>query len=257
MKQVNLVRVNAGNVEEYGFFCSKNSKSSGYRKKLAWLMQRFSEGLQINLLRSESGEDAGFIEYVPGEFAWRPVDAPGYLFIHCIYIARLADRGIDFGTRLIDSVLEDAQKAGKKGVAVICSEGPWLAGKSVFEKNGFEVVDSLGRFELLVKQLQPADQPRLIDWQAGQAEYRGWHLIYAHQCPWHDKAVHELAATAREAGINLEITEITCAREAQRVPCGFGVFALLCDGRLLADHYISKTRFLNILKAEKAATFQP
>lgn len=251
MQQVELIHVNAGNVGEYGFFCAKNPKECGYQKKLGWLMQRFAEGLQLNLLRSASGEDVGFIEYVPAEFAWRPVDAPGYLFIHCIYIAHRDNRGMEFGSQLVCSALEDARKTGKKGVAVLCSDGPWIAGKSLFEKNGFNVTDSLGRFELLVNQIQPADPPRLINWEAHQAEYRGWHLIYAHQCPWHDKAIRELAATAREVGLDLEIMEITDAREARQSPSGFGVFALLRDGKLLADHYISKTRFLNILKAEK------
>jgi hypothetical protein len=36
----------------------------------------------------------------------------------------------------------------------------------------------------------------------------------------------------------------------QLAPSGFGTFSLLKDGKLLEDHYISRTRFENILKKE-------
>jgi len=77
-----------------------------------------------------------------------------------------------------------------------------------------------------------------------------WHLLLAHQCPWHAKAARALAETARETGIDLHIREIRSAKEAQHAPSGFGVFALLHDGKLLADHYVSRTRFRNIIRAE-------
>jgi hypothetical protein len=55
---------------------------------------------------------------------------------------------------------------------------------------------------------------------------------------------------AEEAGINLNVKKITTSKEARHGPSGFGVFALLRDGKLLEDHYISETRFRNILKKE-------
>lgn len=247
---VQLVNVNAGSVDEYGFFCARNRKEEGYQKKRAWLVQRFEEGLQIKILKSETGNDLGFIEYVPGEYAWRPVEAKGYLFIHCIFITRREHRGLDFGSQLIQACLVDAERTGRNGVAVACSEGPWIAGKSLFLKNGFQIVDRLGRYELLVNKIRPADPPAFIPWEARQSQYRGWHLVVAHQCPWHAKACRDLAGTAKERGLELRITEITDAAAAQQSPSGFGVFALLHDGKLLADHYVSKTRFLNILKEE-------
>lgn len=156
-----LLRITADNVEEHGFFCARNRKEEGYRKKQDWLRKRFGEGLVLYLLQDEQEKDLGFIEYIPGEYAWRPVQAGGYLFIHCIYLARRA-----------------------------------------------------------------------------------------HQCPWHAKAARALAETARETGIDLHIREIRSAKEAQHAPSGFGAFALLHDGKLLADHYVSRTRFRNIIRAE-------
>ena len=59
-----------------------------------------------------------------------------------------------------------------------------------------------------------------------------------------------MAAMAAENGLELNITKLTFAREAQDAPSYYGVFNLLWNGRLLSDHYVSKGRFKNILKNE-------
>ena len=74
--------------------------------------------------------------------------------------------------------------------------------------------------------------------------------MYAHQCPWHIKSVTDLTESAARHGIDLKCHEITTANQAQHVPGGYGTFSLIKDGVVLADHYISKTRFENILKKE-------
>ena len=49
-------------------------------------------------------------------------------------------------------------------------------------------------------------------------------------------------------GMDLKVTKLETAQEAKNAPSGFGVFNLLHDGKLLEDHYLSATRFKNILK---------
>lgn len=51
-------------------------------------------------------------------------------------------------------------------------------------------------------------------------------------------------------GIDLNVKKIETVKEAKQAPSGFGVFSLLHNGKLLEDHYISATRFRNILKKE-------
>ena len=80
---VKMVTVDAANVAEHGFFCFKSKpKSEGYQRKLAWLEQRFAEGMQLKMIY-EGKRSFGFVEYIPGEYAWRAVNAPNYLVIHC------------------------------------------------------------------------------------------------------------------------------------------------------------------------------
>ena len=127
----------------------------------------------------------------------------------------------------------------------------WMANKSVYEKNGFVIADRLDRFELMVKSFDPAAaQPCFYDWTKEQKKYNGWHLVYSDQCPWHEKSMKDLQESASVHGIDLHIKKLKTPKEAQKSPSGFGTFSLLRDGKLLADHCISRTRFENILKQE-------
>jgi len=83
-----------------------------------------------------------------------------------------------------------------------------------------------------------------------QKEYKGWNLIYSDQCPWHTKSVSDLIEVALENNIHLTVKKLKNSNEAKNSPSGFGVFCLIKDGKLIDDHYLSKTRFKNILKEE-------
>ena len=135
-----IVTVGAHNVDEHGFFCYKSKpKSEGYRRKLGWLKQRFAEGMTIKMLYDD-GRSVGFIEYMPGEHAWRAVTAPGYTVIHCLWVVGKA-KGKGYGSRLLDACIEDAQKLRHRGVAMVKSSGGWLAGSKLFLKHRFELVE--------------------------------------------------------------------------------------------------------------------
>ena len=68
--------------------------------------------------------------------------------------------------------------------------------------------------------------------------------------PWHKKGVYALVESASEKGINLKVKKIETSAEAKKMPAGFGVFALVKDGILLEDHYISKRRFETIIESQ-------
>src|SRR5690606_15282945 len=71
-----LLSVTPENLAEAGFFCLQSKQQApGFLRKQAWLRQRFAEGMQFKLLQAVG---RGFIEYIPGELAWRAVHAPDY-----------------------------------------------------------------------------------------------------------------------------------------------------------------------------------
>ena len=154
---------------------------------------------------------------------------------------------------LIKECEKEAKYLGMSGVCVMTSKGSWIANKTIFEKNGFVPVDENGRFELLSnKWEETASDPQLIDWKSKEHNYQGWHLLYANQCPWHEKSVEALLNVAMDFDIDLKVRRLNTAKEAQNAPSGYGVFSLLHNGNLLEDHYLSATRFRNIVKKELA-----
>ena len=239
------------NYLELGCPCFLNPKHAGHLSKLEWLKNRFTEGFTVKHLFLEGEKKpSGFIEYVPGKYAWRAVDAEGYLFIHCIWINPNKHKQKGYGSLLVNACLQDAERQGKIGVAVVTSEGSFIAGKGLFLKNGFAQVDQDDRFELLTKQFRAGPSPKFRDWRKQLSLYKGLNIIYSNQCPWVARSISELNDIANEKGLELKITELKTAREAQNAPSIYATFTLIYNGEIFADHYVSSTRFLNILKKD-------
>ena len=246
-----LIEVTPQNAIKETFFCIKDTKRQGFKDKLEWFKKRHKEGLKIKILKNDEDKMIGFMEYVPAKYAWRPIDADNYMFIHCTYIYSKKERSKGYGSMLIGDAENEAKAKGMDGLCVMTSEGGWLANKTLFENNGFKQIEAKDRFELLVKTWNKnSNTPKLLDWHSQQKKYKGWHLLYADQCPWSEKSVAAMLNVAMDFGIDLKVTKINTVSEAKMAPSGFGVFNLLHDGKLLEDHYLSATRFQNILKKE-------
>jgi len=128
MAKIEIIDTNAANIGDHEFCGFRDPKTEGHRRKADWLKQRFAEGLKFKVLQVDA-EDAGMIEYTPGEHTWRPVDAPGYTVIHCIMIYRKKYKG----------------------------SGTWMASAEIFRRCGFERVDTAPpSFELLVRKFRKA-----------------------------------------------------------------------------------------------------
>ncbi len=251
IEAIRILEVSPENVEDSGIFCIKNKKAPGYHSKIAWFKSKLNRGLKIKIAVDAFDKQLGFIEYLPSELAWRPIKAKNYMFIQCIALFGKACRNKGIGSKLIQLCEQDALNNKKSGICTMSSNGAWMANKQLFEKNGFTLAQELDRFELMVKTFDAKQPiPSFNDWTQEQAKYKGWNLIYSDQCPWHDKSVTDLLNCAMDHGFELQIIKMETPEAAQKAPSGFGTFSLLKDGRLLADHYISRTRFENILKKE-------
>ena len=247
---ITLDVVDSGNLAECGIGCITNRRHEGVGSKVGWLEDRFDEGLRILLFRDSSGIPLAFLEYVPGERAWRPVDARGWLFVHCLWVYPRGQKMGGLGARLIEACVEEARRTDAIGVAAMVSEGPWMVGPRVFEKAGFEGVDEADRFMLVAKRLHEGPLPRFREVRDNRKRYGGLHVVYSAQCPYLPKSVSDMKAVASELGVVLQVTRLDTPEQAQLAPSYYGVFALLWNGRLLSDHYVSATRFRTLLRKE-------
>lgn len=250
-EEIEIIDVTQNNVAEIGFFCIKDKKSPGYALKVDWFKSKINHGLKIKIAVDINGKQIGFIEYIPSELAWRPIKAKNYLYIQCIVIFAKKTREQGIGSLLIQHCKKDAKAMKKSGICTVSSDGSWMASKSLFEKNDFEIADQLDRFELMIKPFNTQTvKPSFIDWTKEQSKYKGWNLVYSDQCPWNEKSINDLKQSALDNGIELNVKKFKSPKEAQNGPSGYGTFGLIKDGKLIEDHYISRTRFENILKME-------
>jgi hypothetical protein len=192
------------------------------------------------------------IEYIPGEYAWRAVDATKYMVIHCLCNFLKNSRGKGYASLMIDACMKDAKKENMDGVAVVTRKGAWMVSKEVFIKKGFDVVDRHAPdFELLAKKFRKdAPSPSFKDnKELVLKQYnKGLTILWSDQCPYIAKSINEIKETiADKYGINARIIEMKNHEQAQNAPSPYAIFSLIYNGKLLAFHPISNTRFKNII----------
>ena len=249
-RKTSITEVHQNNLSEYPqVICYINPKHEYYHLKIDWLKQRFKDGLKIKLLFLEGEKKpVGFIEYIPGEYCWRAVTAKGYMFIHCLWTYGKKNQHQGLGGLLLAEVEKDAKNMF--GVTVVTSDNAFMANKTIFLKNGYTVASESGKDQLLVKQFKKGPLPSIRDWQAELSAYQNLTIIYSKQCPWVARFVQEIKPVLKKENLEAEIIEMENAVQAQKAPSLYAVFNLIYKGRLLADRYISVTRFLNIMKKE-------
>jgi GNAT superfamily N-acetyltransferase len=252
MSEADIRDMNVDNIFEYGFCGSKSIEHEGCRRKAEWYKKRLSEGMRYKVLYTEAKGAIGMIEYIPGEFSWRAVEASGYMVIHCLCIFSKNFRGKGYASRMIDACIEDAKREKMDGVAVVTREGAWMVNKDPFIKKKFKVVDTAAPdFELLAFKF--AKNAPLLKFKNNKdnilKQYnKGLTILWSDQCPYIAKSINEIKETiAQRYGIEAQIIEMKDHEQAQNAPSPYAIFSLIYDGKLLAFHPISNKRFMNIM----------
>lgn len=253
MQDISIINTTIKNISKYGVCGYKNSKKEGFPEKLAWLKTQFEQGLIIKTLWSENDGTQGMIEYIPGKYCWRPVEATNYMFIHCIFVGfKKIYQKKGYASLLLKECENDAKKQKLDGLAVVTRKGSFMAGKELFIKKGFEIIDSAKPdFQLLVKKNNKhCPVPKFIDNKRELEKYsKGLTIIRASQCPYTVKNVREICTVAeKEYKLKVKVIHLKNHNEAQASPCPFGTFCMIYNGKVVAYHPISKARFVNIMK---------
>jgi len=215
----------------------------GYDAKMEWMRERIREGMRYTLLQVK-GRNAGMIEYIPGEYAWRGVEAKGYLFIHCFWVVG-KNRGHGYGRQLLQACLEDAK--GTNGAAVVVSKTHWLPTPKLFLKNGFELADQAApSFDLLVKRLNPEAPPPRFRHNT-QNIPPGLTLFHSDQCPYTQNVADIVRKVSEQLKIPVNIVHVDSAKAAQESPCLNGTLGYFFDGELLTYRPTGTKNLLELL----------
>lgn len=153
-EKLEIVAVNAVNIDSEHICCAIGNDATNVRRantKKKWLKDRFPEG---HTFKKFNVNGKVFIEYVPVEYAWFPIEAPGYVFIQCLW-ASGRYKGKGYGSRLLKECEEDCKDTNGLVVVTGRKKLPFTVDKKFYLKKGFEVCDTaLSYFEMLVKKFK-------------------------------------------------------------------------------------------------------
>ena len=241
---MNYIRITEDNIEKEHICCAMSGKQSVVKKE--WLKQRFEEGLVF--YRSEERGKC-FIEYIPAENAWVPIEAPGYLYIDCLWVSG-SMKGHGYSNDLLDACIRDAKTQGRKGLCILSSEKKkkeFLADPKYLAYKGFALADTSDcGITLQYLPLAPdAEPPRFRECaRHPRVEDDGFVLYYTDQCPFTYYWVPRVEEAARAHNIPLKVIPVTDGESARNVPAPVTTYALFRDGKFVTQSIQSDKKFL-------------
>jgi len=247
-----IISIDPSNIEKEDLCCAKSmdkKNSEGVILKKKWMLERFEEGMIFKKIQSSAKI---FIEYIPAEYAWRPITADGYMCIHCLWVSGSA-QGKGFGHALLAECEKDSKNMN--GVTVVTSKKPFLTDKKIFLKHGFEVCDSAEPyFELLVKKYnKKAEDPKFNSPAKSGVikKSKGLMVAYSRQCPFSNYYIHEMEKAALQVKIPFRAQIIESCEDAQNLASPYGTFGVFYDGKFISHEIMSIGRFEKLLAGIK------
>ena len=247
------IRVTNENLEREHICCAiSNNRDVQVASKKAWLAQRFDEGL-VFLKSVERGKC--FIEYLPAEMAWNPIDAGGYMYIDCLWVSG-SFKGHGYSSELLEASIADSKEKGRKGLCILSSakKKPFLADPKYLKYKGFSVSDEAENgIQLWYLPFEEgAEKPRFRDCaRHPHVDKTGYVLYYTSQCPFNAKYVPILEETAKAQGLPFQAIHLDSREAAQAAPTPITTYALFCDGEYLTNEQMNEARFLKLLAQRK------
>ena len=239
------IRVTKENLEKEHICCAiSNNKDIQVSSKKAWLADRFDEGL-VFLKSVERGKC--FIEYIPAECAWNPIEAPGYMYINCLWVSG-SFKGHGYSSDLLSECIEDSKEKGKEGLCILAAarKKPFLADPKFLKYKGFEACDEADNgIQLWYLPFEKKTEPPVFKKCAKHPHIneRGYVLYYTNQCPFNAKYVPILEETAQKNGIPFKAVKIESRKDAQNVPTPITTYALFCDGEYVTNEQMNDKKF--------------
>ena len=243
------IQVTKENIEKEHICCAISSnKDVQVISKKGWLTERFEEGL-VFLKSVERGKC--FIEYLPAENAWNPIEAEGYMYIDCLWVAG-SFKGNGYSTDLLNACIEDSKKKGKKGLCILAAakKKPFLADPKFLKYKGFRVCDEAENgIQLWCLPFdEDAALPKLKECaKKPHIDESGYVLYYTNQCPFNAKYVPVLEELAKEQNVEFKAIHIESKEIAQSAPTPITTYALFCDGEYLTNEQMNDKKFLKLL----------
>ena len=245
-----IISVNTENISEEHICCAFSDKkcAPGYQSKKDWLKTNFKDGYRFKKLDVRGKV---FIEYVPAENGWLPIDADNYMLINCFWVSGKY-KGNGHAKALLKDCETDAK--GMNGiVAVVGSKKqPFMSDKKFYQMQGFELCDTAEPyFELWYKPYnKDALKPKFKSISKnGECDIKeGLAVYYTNACPFTDFYVEDLKRIAKEKGHKIEIVKLKTKEQAQNHFVPHSIYSVFRDGKFVTQHILNEKAFDKFIK---------
>lgn len=245
-----IITVTAENLEQEHICCAiSNNKDCQVISKKGWLEERFADGLVF-----KKGDVRGkcFIEYIPAENAWAPINAPGFMYIDCLWVSGQY-KGHGNSNLLLEECIRDSKEKGRQGLVILSSKKKlaFLADPKYLQYKGFLVADTAEPYYVLYylpfregvampKFKEQVKEPHIAE--------QGFVLYYTYQCPFTAKYVPLIEEMAKERGVAFHSVLIDSQEKAQNAPAPVSTYSLFYNGEFITHEILSDKKFLKILE---------
>ncbi|MBR6407215.1 MAG: YoaP domain-containing protein [Clostridia bacterium] len=243
------IRITKENIEKEHICCAiSNNKDAAVSSKKNWLGKCFDDGL-VFLKSTERGKC--FIEYIPAENAWVPIEAEGYMYIDCLWVSG-SFKGHGYSNDLLGECIRDSRNKGRTGLCILASEKkkPFLADPGFLKHKGFAVADRAdnGIWLWYLPFDEKSSKPRFKECaKHPHIDEAGYVLYYTNQCPFNGKYVPVLERFAQERGVAFKTVLLNTKAAAQNAPTPITTYALFYNGDYLTNEQMNEKRFLKLL----------
>lgn len=246
---MDIITITPENINAEHICCAMADKKTetGVRAKKEWLACQIDNGLKFKKLNVRGKV---FIEYLPAENAWMPIDANGYMLINCHWVAG-SFKGHGYGKQLLTECEKDA--AGMNGVVIVVGKKkkPFLADKTFYLKYGYEVCDTASPyFELLVKRFNtkaplPQFKPNA---KLGKIDgLQGIDIFYTAQCPFTIPYIDIIKPVILNSDVPIRTHQITTKEDAQQHYCPVTTYSVFVNGEYYSNEILSVGKLEKLL----------
>ncbi|APF28669.1 acetyltransferase family protein [Clostridium sporogenes] len=248
---MNIISVDNENIDKEHICCAISDKKGEtcISSKKNWMKKQFNEGL---VFKKFNVRGKVFIEYIPAENAWCPIEAPGYMFINCFWVSGQF-KGQGCGSKLLEECIMDAKQQNKKGLVILSSKKkmPFLSDPKYLKYKGFKTCDiAEPYYELLYLPFDENEaKPKFKECcKNATINEKGMVLYYSNQCPHTDKYALLTKDIAQLKKIKFSLIRYESKQQAQNAPSPFTTYSLFYDGKFVTNEILSENKFKKFLE---------
>lgn len=243
---MSIITVTLDNLDTEHICCAINEKKGEncIGSKKTWMKDRIKEGLVFKKLDARGKV---FIEYIPAEYAFVPIDANDYMHINCFWVSGKY-QGQGHAGELLEECIKDAKEKGKIGLTILSSDKKrtFLSDPKFLKYKGFNVADTAQPyFQLLYMPFdENAPVPKFKSCcKSGQIDEKGIVLYYSNGCPYTDKYMEIIKEHALSEGHIFTAHKIETLVQAKNSPTPFTIYSIYSEGKFVTNEILTPGKF--------------